>query len=99
MEKILIDGGEFVPENEIEEGDALRRLVQRGSRLVQHLLDLVLASAAIPFDPATGIDVVRANCAGADRGTDPRFVQPIADADNHPIQAHRATANIWASCE
>ena len=67
----------------------LRRLDQGGFglHLVQHVLDLVLASAAIPFDPATGINLVRTPRAGADGRADPRFVQPIADADNHPRQA------------
>jgi hypothetical protein len=56
---------------------------------VQHFCDRVLASAAIPFDPASGIDVVGSFGAAGNGSADAEFIEPIADADDHPSQVRR----------
>jgi len=66
---------------------ALRRFVpgaRFGAGFVQYFGDRFLASAAIPFDAAQGVNVLGPRRACLAGGANPHFVQPIADADDHP---------------
>ena len=86
MQEILVDRGEFVLENGIEERDGdgspgseawgggpgalLRGSCQRAPAFFQHFFDRFLASSAILSHAAAGIDIIGAARAGVDGGAD-----------------------------
>ena len=59
-------------------------LLQRAPAVFQHSFDCFLASSAILSHATARINVISTLGAAANRGADALFIEPIADADDHP---------------
>jgi hypothetical protein len=51
--------------------------------LLKQFFDRFVACAALSVDAATCVDLVGRSCAARDGAANLRFIEPIADADNH----------------
>jgi hypothetical protein len=54
------------------------------ARLLKQTLDRFVACPALSIDAAAGVNLMGRSGTASDRGANLRFIQPIADADDHP---------------
>ena len=52
--------------------------------VLEHCFDRFVACPALPFDAAAGIDLIGRGRTAGNRAANLRFVQPIADTNDHP---------------